>query len=1187
MSEANLNAFALKNGIHATCSQMDQASQSMLRYKYLMSVTRNAQGDFARTSNSWANQIRLLQLNFKTLMSTLGQGFIAVLTPVISLLNQLISKLLIVAQAVGSVFAKLGLKSKAGSGGVKSLGTNLNSIGSGANNAVSGLGNVGNAADKAGKKADAAAKKMQKLMGFDEINTLSKDDKSSGSGSGTGSGAGAGGLDGIGGSDFETPNIDDSKTVDSLNKLKDDVSKVLTDLLKPLQKAWNNYGKWFLSKWEYFKDRFHYCCQELQKFLQSVWTHGGEEFVQHMAEIGLAVAGTALKIGGDILNALGNLWKHLDPASNPYTQAFINAMNKLAVSVRDFIISAGNWFGQFMNLGGQAFINTIGDIVMIVGTTLAETLADCITWIKSFMNSWAGHLLIKTTALALNIVAGIIKALAIVIEKCHKVLSVFLLLWSAWKFTQVIKGIGDTSTKLGGLVAKIVVFGSRIKDNIVQCAKWYKSIGTDCVKGIRDFKTHLNNAKDNIMAFGSKIKGSITGIINFAKSLATNAVQGLKNFGMSVKNGLIAVKDFIVGLKESIVAFVQSKVAMITATAAEKGMTVAQLALNTALKLCPIIAIVSAIALLVTAVVKIGEKFGWWTKLSEWLNEKLGWLVEGVAGLWDKVKSFFGWDETPACEASMDEIGTKAEDTGATIEQAFGKSSSAANQYLNSIHFNSASLAEEVNKATESANQKFGMLSQNAQQYLDAIKSKNTDTLNQMGADQGKYNSEIKAMYSDLTEAEKNEFLKKYGIIKGINDNYMNYEGLSYQQRVARNAAFIAQIEQDDTLSYQQKKAKIDEMNRKVQESINQEKTKYEQMIKDKESELRGLLATHSNVTEEGKKREKSLRDTIERYQKHITAISGQESNKQVTNKQQADQAIQKSAQTTKDKASDEYKNMTKDCKAALNDLNKAIADNSKKISTISVSGKNCASNIRKSFNGLGSTLAKEFDTFKSKSINSFQSMVRTMNTALSYLKFDMARTISALGSGVTRAFNNITTGLRSANRDMSFEYNRMSSATNNCTSNLKSRFYNCFRDIRWRVGGELSSLRRQINNFSATLRVKIPHFYMYGNFNPEYHEVPTVGVSYYARGGIVNKATNAIIGEAGQEAVVPLENHTEWMDKIAVRLASALVKDNGGSDNNKPIAIQVVLDGRVVSESVVKNINEATKSTGTCPINF
>lgn len=60
MSVANLEAYALSQGIRTSFQNMDQASQTLLRYNYLLSVTGDAQGDFARTSNSWANQVKLM-----------------------------------------------------------------------------------------------------------------------------------------------------------------------------------------------------------------------------------------------------------------------------------------------------------------------------------------------------------------------------------------------------------------------------------------------------------------------------------------------------------------------------------------------------------------------------------------------------------------------------------------------------------------------------------------------------------------------------------------------------------------------------------------------------------------------------------------------------------------------------------------------------------------------------------------------------------------------------------------------------------------------------------------------------------------------------------------------------------------------------------------------------------------------
>jgi len=61
---------------------MSEQNKALLRYNYLLSVTADAQGDFSKTSNSWANQVRVLALQWDSFKATLGGAFINVLTPV-------------------------------------------------------------------------------------------------------------------------------------------------------------------------------------------------------------------------------------------------------------------------------------------------------------------------------------------------------------------------------------------------------------------------------------------------------------------------------------------------------------------------------------------------------------------------------------------------------------------------------------------------------------------------------------------------------------------------------------------------------------------------------------------------------------------------------------------------------------------------------------------------------------------------------------------------------------------------------------------------------------------------------------------------------------------------------------------------------------------------------------------------
>ena len=78
MSVVNLEAFAMSEGITKSYQEMTQAEQATLRYQYIMSATADAQGDFTNTSDSLANQQRILQLEIQTLAAEIGQDLMPI-----------------------------------------------------------------------------------------------------------------------------------------------------------------------------------------------------------------------------------------------------------------------------------------------------------------------------------------------------------------------------------------------------------------------------------------------------------------------------------------------------------------------------------------------------------------------------------------------------------------------------------------------------------------------------------------------------------------------------------------------------------------------------------------------------------------------------------------------------------------------------------------------------------------------------------------------------------------------------------------------------------------------------------------------------------------------------------------------------------------------------------------------------
>ena len=194
LTQATVQEWALTHGIEANMATMTQAEKTLLRYQYVMYNTAAAQGDFARTQDTFANQMRILKQTVQQFAAVFGSAVIGAIKPAIAWLNQFMLHAINVAQtvvnALGAIF---GWQLEITPGGVS--GDDYEDYADG----VEDIGGAGNdAAGGLGKAADAAKEFQESVMGFDELNKLSEavsnigGSGSGGSGSG-GSGAGAGG----------------------------------------------------------------------------------------------------------------------------------------------------------------------------------------------------------------------------------------------------------------------------------------------------------------------------------------------------------------------------------------------------------------------------------------------------------------------------------------------------------------------------------------------------------------------------------------------------------------------------------------------------------------------------------------------------------------------------------------------------------------------------------------------------------------------------------------------------------------------------------------------------------------------------------------------------------------------------------------------------------------------------------
>lgn len=186
LTQATLSEWAMKNGLDANIKSMTQAEKVLLRYNYVMANTQAAQGDFAKTANTWANSVRVLKQEFQAWGSIIGSVVINALKPFVQALSKVMLKVIsftrTVADALGAIF---GWTIEISGGGATV---------DGMEDIADGVGDIGDSADSSNKKAQ---KLKKTLLSIDEIHALD-DNSDSGSGGGSGSGGSGGGGAGSG-----------------------------------------------------------------------------------------------------------------------------------------------------------------------------------------------------------------------------------------------------------------------------------------------------------------------------------------------------------------------------------------------------------------------------------------------------------------------------------------------------------------------------------------------------------------------------------------------------------------------------------------------------------------------------------------------------------------------------------------------------------------------------------------------------------------------------------------------------------------------------------------------------------------------------------------------------------------------------------------------------------------------------
>lgn len=383
MTQSALDQYALANGYGKTTSEMTEQEKVALRLAFVQKQLSAASGDFIRTSDSWANQVRVMQLQLQSLKATVGQGLINIFTPVLKVINILLGKLATLANAFKS-FTEL-ITGKKSSGQTSGGGAGLTGDASGVQDTADAYGQ---AADNAGKLADSTedvadatkdAAKAAKgyLSPLDEINRYSTQDASSTASktpsSGTGSGGSPGGLAGAVGNVDYGKVAEGETALDKISKSAERLAKLLKKLWKPFQDAWKKEGKNTIDAAQIALSGIAKLAKSVGKSLVEVWTNGtGTTMLTTM----LRIAQNVLKTIGNIASGFADAWNK----NNVGTQIIQNIADALVVVMQFVEKIAEDTAKWAANLDFYPLLESISNLTATFAPIL-ESIGNVLEWI--------------------------------------------------------------------------------------------------------------------------------------------------------------------------------------------------------------------------------------------------------------------------------------------------------------------------------------------------------------------------------------------------------------------------------------------------------------------------------------------------------------------------------------------------------------------------------------------------------------------------------------------------------------------------------------------------------------------------------------------------------------------------------------------------------------------------------------
>lgn len=605
MTQSALDQYALANGYGKTTSAMTEQEKVALRLAFVQKQLSAASGDFIRTSDSWANQVRVMQLQLQSLKATVGQGLINLFTPVLKVINILLGKLATLANAFKS-FTELitGKKSSgqtgasgAGLAGTDAIADTADQYGEAADNAEKLAGATNDTAD-ATKKATKAAKGY--LSPLDEINNYSTDKSADSSPKVPGATVGLPDQMKDAVQNVDYGKVAEGETV--LDKISDSAKKLANlfkKLWKPFQDAWKKEGKNTIDAANIALSGIAKLAKSVGRSLMEVWTNGtGTTMLTTM----LRIAQNVLKTIGNIASGFADAWNK----NNVGTQIIQNIADALVVVMQFIERIAADTATWAANLDFYPLLESISNLTSAFAPIL-ESIGNVLEWIYNNivlpMLKWVIEVGLPTV---INLVAKVATFLAdhqsIVEAFGAALIGAFAAAKIAELASGVIKSASGIATAVKGLIALMTGTGgimggikaiataigtggifaiavgaaiaigvllyknwdeiraaaTKLKDWVVEKTRELSESATRTLSNLKEKIANVwNIIKTSTSTTWNAIKKTLSGLWNSLKSTASTVFNAIKTKVVSVWDN---VKNKTSQVWESVTTFVSNKV---------------------------------------------------------------------------------------------------------------------------------------------------------------------------------------------------------------------------------------------------------------------------------------------------------------------------------------------------------------------------------------------------------------------------------------------------------------------------------------------------------------------------------------------------------------------------------------------------------------------------------------------------